>query len=391
MSKQSSGQFALFNLGFRPFFLGAGLFAIVSITLWMLVYLFRFQFPLQSITSFQWHAHEMLYGYATAVIAGFLLTAVANWTNRETPRGWTLATLFGLWLLARIFFALGNMVAAAFFDLVFLFFLMLAVTVPIIKAKQWRQMSVLSKLIFIGVGNGLFYLGAFDLVDRGAYWGVYGGLYVVLGLILTMGRRIIPGFIERGVDEEVELFNSKWLDLSSLLFFLVFFVSEMLGPWPAISGWFALVVGIANALRLAGWHTPGLWRKSLLWSLYLSFWLITIGFFMLAASYFGELSKYLAIHALAFAGIGLITLSMMCRVSWGHTGRDVKHPPRVLHLVFALLVLGAAFRVLVPIIAPAFYTLWIMWASLFWNFSFVLFVIVYFLVFAGSRIDSPSG
>lgn len=382
---------ALFALGFRPFFLGAGLFAILSIALWLGVYLFRFQFPLQSISSFQWHAHEMIYGYAAAVIAGFLLTAVRNWTGLQTLKGPGLAALFLLWCVARLLFGLGQVLWAGLFDLLFFVLLVAAVTRPIAASGQWRQMSVISKLMLLGLGNLIFYLGVLGILDQGAFWAIYGGLYIVLGLILTMGRRVIPAFTESGLGGTVRLRNSRWLDMSSLLFFFGFFISEMIGRTPALSAWLALGVALANGLRLLGWHTPAMWRKSLLWSLHLSFWLVALGFLLFALSVFAGVSRYLAIHAMAFGGIGLITLSMMCRVSLGHTGRGVNNPPRVLTVAFVALLVGVVFRVFLPMFVPESYTLWIALSALCWVLAFAIFVAVYLPILTRPRVDGQPG
>ena len=179
----------LLALGFRPFFLIAGIFAVLAIALWAVVYPAHVVLPLQGISSFQWHAHEMIYGYSVAVISGFLLTAVYNWTGIQTPRDWALATLVALWLVGRVALACGLLLVAGVFDALFLASLCVAVGRPLIQAKQWKQMAILGKLIFLLVLNCLFYLGALGVVEQGIYWGIYGGLYVVVG---TLAGRHLP-------------------------------------------------------------------------------------------------------------------------------------------------------------------------------------------------------
>src|SRR5688572_30015694 len=155
---------ALFNLGFRPFFLGAALYALLAMLGWMAIYVFGISLLPSSLPGVSWHAHEMIYGYGMAVIAGFLLTAVRNWTGIPTLGGWPLASLFALWALARLMPFLdiaGGLYVLAILDLSFIFFLLLAVVIPIVQARQWRQLGIASKLILLGLGNACFYAGLF--------------------------------------------------------------------------------------------------------------------------------------------------------------------------------------------------------------------------------------
>ncbi|MDH5356431.1 MAG: NnrS family protein, partial [Gammaproteobacteria bacterium] len=353
------------------------------------IYLSGLSIPMQSISSFQWHAHEMIYGYGVAVIAGFLLTAVNNWTGMKTINSRLLALLFGLWLAVRFsfVFAAEAMWVAALLDSLFGLILIVAVTRPIIVKKQWKQLAVVTKLMLILMFNGAFYLGVFGLLDNGVFWGIYGGLYLVIGLVLTMGRRVIPFFIENGVDYRVSLFNSLWLDIPGLIFFLGFFVSEVFLRHSLTSAWLALVLFVVNGIRLAGWYTPGIWKKSLLWSIYLSFWFITLGFLLFAASYWLALSPYLAIHAFAYGGIGLITIGMMSRVSLGHTGRKVSDPPKIIGYAFGLLLAGAVVRVILPLFDMTNYTSWIGLSQLLWVMAFLLFVVTYAPILIKPRIE----
>lgn len=380
---------SLFEHGFRPFFLGAGVFAAVTIALWAGVYLFGLSIPMLSMSPFQWHAHEMIYGYSMAVIAGFLLTAVKNWTGISTLSGAGLASLFLFWLVSRFSFALGGdlLWVAAGFDVLFSVVLVIAICRPIVIARQWKQMAVVSKVGIMLVLNTMFYAGLFGWLENGMFWGVYGGLYLLLGLVLTMGRRVIPFFIESGVGYRVSLFNSKWLDIFGLIFFAGFFISELFLQNQAVSAYLALALFVINAIRLVGWHTVGIWRKSLLWSIYLSFWFITLGFLIFAASHWFGVSVYLAIHAFAYGGIGLITIGMMSRVSLGHTGREVSNPPKIIGYALGSLLIGAVVRVVVPLFDTANYTNWIGLSQFFWVLAFFLFVVTYAPILVKPRIE----
>lgn len=384
---------AVLNLGFRPFFLGAAVFSVLIIVAWTLVYSFSFRVPLNALAPFQWHAHEMIYGYSLAVIAGFLLTAVRNWTGVDTARGAPLLVLFGLWAAARVAMLFGTafIVAAAVFDMLFIAVLVGAVASPIVRVRMWKQLGILSKLILLGAGGLVFYLGLFGVLDSGVYWGIYGGLYLVVGLVMTMGRRIIPAFIQSGVGYPVTLFNSKWIDRVSLLLFLVLFLFELFVRDPQWSAYPAAGLFIANLIRLGGWHTPGIWKKPLLWSLYVAYAFVVLGFLLLALSGFAGASKYLAVHSFAYGGIGIITLSMMVRVSLGHTGRDVHNPPAIAFHALLVLTAGALLRVLAPLVAPAFYMEWVVVSQLMWVFAFALLVAILLPVLTRPRVDGAPG
>lgn len=384
---------ALFNLGFRPFFLGAGIFAILSIALWMGIYLFQFPLPITRISHIQWHAHEMIYGFSMAVIAGFLLTAVKNWTGVQTPHGSSLFALFSLWMLSRILFLFGErfILIAAILDIIFLIGLTIAVVTPIVRVKQWKQMMVVTQLALFIVTSSFFLLGVAGMVEQGVYWSLYGGLYLIIGLILIMGRRVIPFFIEAGVGYPVKLFNYRWVDLSSPALYLAFLVAEVLMINRYLSAFFAAALFIVTSVRLVGWHTVGIWKKPLLWSLFVAFSFIDLGFLLMALSPFLNLPVMPILHAFSFGGIGLMTLSMMARVSLGHTGRNVQNPPRAMAFAFLALMTGTVVRVILPLINPSDYLTWIAVSQILWIAAFLIFVVIYSPMLIKPRIDGQFG
>jgi len=384
---------ALFNLGFRPFFMGASLFAIISIGYWLGFNQGIYPLQLSTLSPFQWHAHEMIYGYSIAVIAGFLLTAVKSWTGKQTPHGLPLAALFSLWMAARILWLFNEyaLFFAAIFDLLFISILMVSVSAPIILSKQWRQLAILSKLILLGLGNLVFYLSALGFIENNIHTSIYAGLYLVIGLILTIGRRIIPLFVQSGVDYPVTLFNSRWLDISSLICFLGFFISVVFFETHAISQATAALMVIITSIRIFGWYTPGVWKYPLLWCFYIALVFIDLGFLLFAISEPFLISPYLSVHAFAVGGIGVITMGMMARVSIGHTGRDLKKPPASLFYALGLLTLGAAIRTIIPAFTDSSYFLWVNLSGLLWLLSFTLFFSTFFKIWTKPRIDQKYG
>ena len=164
---------AILSLGFRPFFVGATLFSFVSILAWMGVYVFHWHWQ-PALPGLTWHAHEMIYGYAMAVIAGFLLTAVRNWTGVQTLHGIPLLLLFLLWLAARLLLAgdSGMLAWAALADGLFNLLLLVALAWPVFKVRQYKQIGTLSKVMLLMFANLLFYAGALEIYP----WGVQAGL-----------------------------------------------------------------------------------------------------------------------------------------------------------------------------------------------------------------------
>jgi len=386
-------KLAVLNLGFRPFFLGAAIFAIFSMMLWMGVYVFQLPLPITGISPFQWHAHEMIHGFAMAVIAGFLLTAVKNWTGVQTLYGFGLLGLFALWALPRILFLFGTswILIAGFFDMLFALCLIGSILHPIVKVKQWKQLGIVVILALLAVANGCFYLGAAGLIDQGAYFSIQGGLFLIVGLILFMGRRVIPFFIEAGVGYPVKLFNSKWLDIAIIVLYIAFLIAEVLVRNPWMVALTAMGLFVANSARLIGWHTSGIWKKPLLWSLFIAFIWINLGFFLLALNAFLNLSNIVVIHAFSVGGIGVVVLSMMARVTLGHTGRNVQSPPKAVAISLAVLIAGAIVRVIAPLIAESHYVIWVATSQILWIAAFSIFIFTYFPMLVQSRIDGQFG
>lgn len=393
-SRKPPPAFALFELGFRPFFGAAGLFAVIAMLLWMFSYVFSQQLPLSGLQQITWHAHEMIYGYAMAVVAGFLLTAVGNWTGVPGIRGSTLAALFALWFVARVAWFLPGSISvalAATAECLFMLGLIVGATLPVIRVRQWKQLGLISKLWLILATNGLFYAGVLGYLEQGERWGLYAGLYMILALIFVMARRVLPFFIERGVDETCSLINRPWLDITSLVLFLVWAVLDVFTQQTSVIALFSIGLFVVHAWRLFNWHTPGIWKKPLLWSLYLGYGFLTLGFLLKALSIWPGLPASLVLHTFAVGGIGLITIGMMSRVILGHTGRDVFNPPGILAPIFVLVILAAIVRVALPLVDPAHYTIWIATSQVSWILGFALFSAVYIPQLVQPRVDGRPG
>ena len=379
--------------GFRPFFLGATIVAVLSMILWMAVYVFHAPVEVSGISMFQWHAHEMIFGYAVAVIAGFLLTATPNWTGEKTVTGTGLGLLFAIWILARVLMLCGTrfLLYAAIADLLFMLGLGIAVARPILKVRQKRQAPVLLIIGLLTAANLAFYLGASGHLDRGAYLGVHGGLYLILGMVLFMGRRVIPFFTQKGVGYPVELTNARWNDISTFILYPGFLLSELFFQFHLAGALFAAGLFILNSLRVNDWHTLGIWQKPLLWGLFAAFIMINLGFLLRALMPVTAIPDYLPIHAFAVGGIGIVTISMMARVTIGHTGRNVHQAPPIMALLLILMVLTATVRIFLPLLDPGHYRLWIAASGFMWIMSFSLFAAVFIPLLVKPRVDGKPG
>ncbi|MGM0477534.1 MAG: NnrS family protein [Pseudomonadota bacterium] len=388
-------RFALDHLGFRPFFLLAGLHAVVVVGLWAWLYLVDITaVPTAAFGGpFAWHGHTLIFGYALAAIAGFLLTAVRNWTGVQTTHGPALLALAGLWLGGRVAALFGDagLVAMALFDTAFIVWLLAALARPVWRARQWGQLAVLGKVALLGASNGLFYLGAFGWVANGQQPGLHSGLYIVLSLILLMSRRVLPFFIERGLDGAFTPVNRVALDRAAMGLMIAFWLLEVFLPWPTLAAVVAGAMALVLAVRLAGWYSHAIWRKPLLWVLLLASAWIVVGFALRAVAGFTPLDPMAALHAFTYGGIGLMTLGMMTRVALGHTGRNVFDPPRVLGPLFALLAVGALARVAGPLLWPGLDAVWMGASQALWVAAFGGFVVVYAPMLVKARIDGRYG
>lgn len=385
---------AWLRLGFRPFFLAAGGYAVISMLIWYAAYVHGWSFPFAGLAPVTWHGHEMIYGYSLAVVAGFLLTAVRNWTGIPTLSGMPLFLLFLFWLLARLFILLGGpgfLVATASFDLLFLAALSAAIAVPIIRARQWHNIAIVGKIVLLLASNLVFFLGVAGKLEQGVYWGLYSGLYIIIALIFTLSRRVLPSFIEKGVGYPVELRNSKRVDIASLALFVGFWIADMVRPNSVGVAVFAASLFFLHLWRLLGWYTAGIWKKPLLWVLYLAYAATIAGFALKAAAYFNGISPYLGLHAFAVGGVGLMTLGMMTRVALGHTGRNVFEPPRLLFWVFILLFAALITRVALPMLFQQHYGAWVALSQWLWLSAFLIYLIGYFPILSQPRVDGQDG
>jgi uncharacterized protein involved in response to NO len=362
--------------------------------IWMANYVFSVEFAFSGMSPGLWHAHEMMFGYVMAVVAGFLLTAIKNWTGEEVLRGKALAFLFLLWLLARLLPLSGFMLPVeliAVVDVAFLFFLTVACLRPVLKVKQYKQIGIISKIFLLMLCNVAFYLGLMGVMAEGVQWGLYSALYIIIALVLVMMRRVMPMFIQNGIDGDIKLKNHAWVDYSSLVLLVALWVSDVFTEYDNLTAIFSVVLALLHTLRLAGWYSNKIWNKSLLWILLVAYVSIILGFVLKTLSITSGISVFLSVHAFTAGGIGLLTIGMMSRVSLGHTGRNVFQPPSIIFWSFAVLLLGVIIRVIFPLFNMQLYVYWIGISQLFWMLAFAIFVVVYAPMLLSARLDGRDG
>ncbi len=376
--------FALFNLGFRPFFLLAALFAAAAMALWGL----GLSAALPSQPSVAWHGHEMLFGYAVAVIAGFLLTASRNWTGVRTPQGGWLAGMAALWAVPRLglpFQPEGGwpwlMAADLGFDLLL---------TAVLTRTLWRNPANLwvfpPLLLALTVGNLAWWLEALGFWSGGHGYGLVLGEGAAIGVLLVMGVRVAPFFIEKRLNVPVTARVPVGVYRAGAALYGLLVVAELAGASLAVSA-LAGALALLVAWVLWRWHAPGLWREPLLWMLWLAgVWLA----FGLALKAFGD-PLGLARHALLAGALGLATLGMMARVSLGHSGRVVYPAPRGTLAAFLLLALGALLRVIAPLVWPSSMVWAMPLSALAWALAFMAFLAVYAPMLWRPRVDGKPG
>ena len=336
----------LFSFGFRPFFLGACLFALLAIPAWLLIWRGDLEYSGPFLPT-DWHIHEMIFGYGAAVVAGFLFTAVPNWTGRMPARGWPLALLSGLWLSGRLAAAgwlglpaLGVMAV----DCAFLAAVIAMIAREIIAGENWRNLKVLVPVTLLGIANACYHIEA--MTEGTADVSRRLGIAVLIFLIMLIGGRIIPSFTrnwlaKQGAEKMPVPFGK--FDAVALVFGAAALLAWTAAPWTPASGALLLAAGLLHAVRLARWRGLATLPEPLLLMLHLAYALVPAGLIAAGGVPFGLLDPAAAAHILGIGAIGGMTLAVMMRATMGHSGRPLVAGP-VLTAAFMLLLGAAALR-----------------------------------------------
>ncbi len=373
-------------LGFRPFFLLAGVLATSLVPLWLFAFFGKIALPTRYYGT-AWHGHEMVFGFAVAVIAGFLLTAARNWTGEQTTSGARLGALVGLFVAARVLVLFSARVPAALVaavDVAFLPVVAIALAMPIVKKKNWRNLGFVPLLLALSATNVLFHASPLH-----ASLALRVALDVILMIIVVMGGRVIPSFTASALKFEVR--KTPRLDWLSLIAMGAVTLLELLPIDPRALGVAAIVAGVANGLRMVSWRSLATRGHPILWVLHVGYAWIAAGLVLKGVATFvpGWISTA-PMHALAVGAIATLILGMITRVSLGHTGRMLFVTTSIA-AAYGVLTLAAVLRALGPLVTPSFYP-WLLIASgVAWTLAFAIFTLVYFPILIAPRIDGKPG
>ena len=382
-------RWAPLALGFRPFFLAGGWSAVILMLLFLVGYTTGpwqqsyYDFPV-------WHAHEMLFGFTAAVISGFLLTAVRNWTNLDTPTGKALGWLVALWLAPRLLSAVPGLppLLLALLDILFLPVVAVVLARLIRKAGLIHNYIVPALLLLLTAANIAFHLDLLGVIDDVARQALRLALNLIMVFVVLLSGRVVPFFIGGALGSRPE--TQPQVERFAIASVFLFAIVELLFPETWAAAIVALAATILHGLRLRSWYQPGLWTQPMLWVLYLGYGWLVFGFFLYALADLSLIDRLQAAHAFTAGAIGTFTMGMMSRVSLGHSGRRIEALPGM-SAAFMLVSAAAFFRVVMPLFWPDFIDWFIIVAALCWAAAFAIFVLRYSMILLRPRTDGRPG
>jgi uncharacterized protein involved in response to NO len=377
--RRMAASYPLFRGGFRPFFFGGAAWALIALTLWILALIGELSLP-TALEPLAWHRHEMLFGFVGAVIGGFLLTAVPNWTGRLPIAGWPLAGLFSLWVAARLallFSATTGLWPAAILDVAFFFVLGLLAAREVLEANN-RNVPVVGMILLFGLADAIDYLantGVIPMPDLG--WQL--AIAIVVLLISLIGGRIIPSFtrnwmVKRGLKNGLPTQPARF-DLFVIAATAIALIGWLTGPDEAPIGIALLLAAILQAIRWARWSGYRTFRDPLVLILHVGYVWVPIGLALLGLSLMGLVPPSAAIHALTAGAMATMILAVMTRASLGHTARELKANGATV-IIYVLVTVGALLRVAASL-RLIDYNKGIEFAGIAWGAAFLLFLIAY--------------
>ena len=371
---------AILGYGFRPFFLLAAAWAAAAVPLWLLMLLGKVSLPTR-MAPLEWHIHELLYGYVPAVIAGFLLSAVPNWTGRLPVVGRSLLVLVLAWVAGRVAILASSWIGAAgaaVIDLGFLFALAFVVAREIVAGSNWRNLKILVILGLLILGNGLFHLEAASMLSGG--YGTRLGIGATLMLIMLIGGRVVPSFtrnwlVRRGEGRLPIAFDT--FDKFVMAASAVALTAWLVLPVSLVTAAAAIVAGLLNLVRLARWAGERTTAEPLVLVLHVAYTFIPLGFLLLVLAIVkpGAMPASGAIHAWTAGAISHMTLAIMTRASLGHTGQPLT-AGRGVQLIYAAAFIAAITRIMATIWPEHAVLLHV--SATAWLIAFGAFLAIYF-------------
>jgi uncharacterized protein involved in response to NO len=381
-------RIALWSYGFRPFFLAAALWAFIAMVLWIGLLAGWWAFA-GGYGVIAWHAHEFLFGYIAAVMTGFLLTAIPNWTGRFPLQGKPLLALFVLWLAGRAaMLAVDEIgtIAAAIVDCAYLVTLTAVITREIVAGSNWRNLRVGVLVALTAVANIVFQ--AEVVIYAAPTYGLRLAVAAIVGLIMVVGGRITPSFTSnwltrQGIGKRPAPLDR--FDIASIAFAALALVAWIAAPdWDGTAV-LLLLMAIAQAARLSRWAGTQTWREPILFVLHVGYAFVPVGALMLSLSILWPriVPASGALHAWTTGAMGIMTLAVMTRATLGHTGRDVLSTPMTT-VIYGAMLLATLVRVAAPLV-PAIYYEALLVAGLAWLSAFGIFLLIYGPMLVGTK------
>jgi uncharacterized protein involved in response to NO len=386
-SRRAPPGFALWQLGFRPFYLLASVFAALSIGLWGLQS--TGWLPVPYLQGPLWHAHEMLFGFTLAVVVGFLFTAGRNWTNRPTPTGWRLAALALLWVAGRVLVLTPFGWTAALVTSAFPLAAAIALAIPFYAARSKRNYFFVGLLLLLSLATLVVHLGQLGVLTLPAWAGIQVALDAVLFILCVMGGRVIPMFTNNGVPG-ASARRVPWLEKAALATVLALLAADLL-QLPA--GVMAGVAALAAAAHLARWSLWQPWktlRAPMVWVLHVAYLWIPVHLALRALAALGWMSSSPATHALTVGAVGGLVIGMMTRTARGHTARQLRADGFDV-ACYALVSLAALVRVGVPLALPQATLGALLVSAGLWSAGFALYAVCYWGALTRPRLDGRPG
>ena len=379
-----TSRFALWALGFRPFYLLAAAFAAVSVPAWLASY-----YSVGAIhVDLAWHVHEMMFGFAVAVVIGFLYTAGRNWTGLWTPRGASLAAIALLWVAGRVAMFWGSPLTGALVDVLFLPVAAWPMYRVLHRSGNKRNMILVGLLALLATANILFHAARLGWLAISPLAPVYAAIVVVVVIETVIGGRIIPNFTANAVPGTKPVQDPR-LDKACIALTGAAGLAWALGVGGIIGALLSAAAAVVQAMRLAGWKPLVTLRNPLLWILHASYAWIPVGFALLALSQLGVLPATAAVHVLAVGAIAGLIVGMITRTALGHTGRPLKaHRAEV--AMYALIQLGVLLR-LAAALVPSVRDAALVGAGACWSAAFVAYLAIYTPYLLRARIDGREG
>jgi uncharacterized protein involved in response to NO len=383
----ATARLALWNLGFRPFYLLASVFAAVSVALWVLQY--AGYLPFAYVRSPAWHGSEMLFGFTTAVIAGFLFTAVRTWTGQPTPSGAALAAIALLWVAGRALTATPYETAAAWLNAAFPIAVAAGIGVPLLRAGNRRNyffVGLLAALALLALTLHLSYFGVLPWPERAS---LRVGLDIVMFVMAVMGGRVIPMFTNNAI-AGAQARRHPLTERAALGGILLLVAADVAAAPETVLVPLLIAVALAHGARLWLWKPWRTLRTPLVWILHAAYAWIVVHLLLRALAALGLIADPLAVHALTIGAIGALTLGMMTRTARGHTGRPL-HADRRDVACYVLVTIAALVRVAVPLALPGTYRLTVIVAGACWAAAFALYAVAYWPFLSRPRLDGKPG